>query len=236
MFPVARKLPHLTALSLHAICMPDVPESSPEWGASDLSSLVSCCPGLCDIMGLSLRPGAHVSELHTLTALTHVLISLKGPDSFNESVMGLAGLTQLHFLGLVHWDRVSPTFVASSLLPLTSLTALTQLEVDWMLATDDDMPELELRFSTTQVMTGKSVTVVTAALYSSGKASAAVFSGWCLLPAHSCTSPTDVVCLAAPRCGMYMSLLQHSMALFAWAAQPARHMMHARLTTMAEWL
>jgi hypothetical protein len=177
-FPAARKLPHLTAFSMHAICMPDCPVLCPTWGAADLSSLVSCCPGLCDIEALSVQPGAHVSELRKLTALTHLLIDFKGPDSFDESVRGLAGLDQLHFLELV---QVSPTFKVASLLPLTSLTALRQLEVDWQLE-DQEHSELELRFSTTQVMTSQNVTVATAALEMPQIALTAG-CGWCLLPA-----------------------------------------------------
>ena len=177
-FPAARMLPHLTAFSVHAICMPDVPVLCPTWGAADLSSLVSCCPGLCDIDALSVQPGVHVSELHKLTALTHLLVDFKGPDSFDESVRGLAGLKQLHFLELV---QVGPTFKVASLLPLTSLTALTRLEVDWQLE-DQEHSELELRFSTTQVITSQKLTVATAALKMPQIASTAG-SGCCLLPA-----------------------------------------------------
>jgi hypothetical protein len=126
-FGTAHKLPHLTCLSLadtgHEGGML---AASPRWGAAELSSLVSCCPGLCKIDGPSLEPGPQLSELHKLTALTrlHVWYFLDDTTVVAESVKCLAAVTQLRELD-ISMDR--PDFPLASLLALTSLTALTYL-------------------------------------------------------------------------------------------------------------
>lgn len=134
-FPAGRKLPHLTYLEvcdmqkvdLQGVPHPEGPKALPlySWGAADLSSLVSCCPGLCEIFNVSLQPGLHVSELQKLTALTNMGVSYD--INGQEAVGGLAALTQLKELTLV---QVSQESKLSSLLPMTSLTALTFFEVD----------------------------------------------------------------------------------------------------------
>jgi hypothetical protein len=52
-----------------------------------------------------MQPGLHVSELHKLTALTHVHLSYYDEDivdSFDECVRGLSALTHC-VSGCTHW-------------------------------------------------------------------------------------------------------------------------------------
>jgi hypothetical protein len=67
-FPAGRKQPHLTCLSLSHLGGDEVDMAL--WGATDLSSLVSCCPNMGDLTGITLQYGSHVSELQQLAALT----------------------------------------------------------------------------------------------------------------------------------------------------------------------
>jgi hypothetical protein len=69
-----------------------------------------------------------VSELHKLTALTFlgVVYGRDSASAFQQSLKGLAAVTQLQELS-VFLDSTELT--AASLLLLTSITALTKLEV-----------------------------------------------------------------------------------------------------------
>jgi hypothetical protein len=158
MFPAAHKLPHLTSLRMQrgaAWLESGVP---PRWTAAETSSLVSCCPSLCEVTRLRLQLGPHVSELHKLTALTrlHVMYEgLDGPGSFEESMRGLAAVTQLLELDLLH---VSETLSVAALLPLTSLTALNKLKLSWRPPTEEVDDEYEtdselLEYNNNQVST-----------------------------------------------------------------------------------
>lgn len=142
-----RKLPHLTSLVLEDTIGLGGALLGPLWGAADISCLVSCCPNLASIETMYLQPGLHVSELYKLTDLTrlHVYYRLFGADSIDESVLGLAAVTQLQYLSL----RVSPNLSFGSLLPLTSLTALKRLEVQR--STSADVANQFVAYSTTQV-------------------------------------------------------------------------------------
>jgi hypothetical protein len=129
-FPSTQKLAHLTSLELRDSELLGSFDESPRWGAADLSSLASCCPSLCAIDILSLHPGPHVSELRKLTALTRVDVWRYSDDlaSVAESVRGLASVTQLRSLHISSNVAYMPV---ASLLPLTSLTALTKLDCSW---------------------------------------------------------------------------------------------------------
>lgn len=107
-------------------------------GASDVRSLVRCCPNLCMIEGLPLQHGSHVTELHKLTALTNLRAMSYGCGdvaAVEESLMGLATVTQLREL-LVF--VVCPDVSKGSLLPLTSLTALEVFQVDCRKGDDEE--------------------------------------------------------------------------------------------------
>jgi hypothetical protein len=146
-FPASRKPPHLTRVDLFEVV--DAPHSCmcvPSWRAADLSRLVSCCPGLCDLATLPLQLEGSVSELHKLSALTRLVMfydpintdSDNSDDDFDNSddimnfqecVGGLAVVTQVRHLEL---KRVSQAITPGSLLPLTRLTALTELAINWV--------------------------------------------------------------------------------------------------------
>jgi hypothetical protein len=127
-FPTSRKLPHLTALELRPVnndCA-----DLPSWSAADLRNLVSCCPSLCAAGALSLQHGPCVSELHKLTALTRLRLYYcqDDPDSFEGSMRSLAAVTRLRDLEVLHHTA---DVIVASLLPLTSLTALTKLRAQF---------------------------------------------------------------------------------------------------------
>jgi hypothetical protein len=134
-FSAARKLPHLTSLILHGLekyggsYVGNV-RTPPLWDAADISSLVSCCPSLCDIKRLPLQPGLHVSELHKLTALTALDVQCNSASWWPvvEYLRGLAAVTSLHSL-TVTTDCAEMT--GAHLLPLTSLTALSSLSCEF---------------------------------------------------------------------------------------------------------
>ena len=137
-FSSAQLLPHLTQLDLRDF---DYDEDgafgeSPLWGRADLPRLVSACPSLRAIGNMALQPGMHVSELHKLTALTCVEAWSFSDNlaAVEESVRGLAAVTRLRSL---LFTSCIPLGVAS-LLPLTSLTALTNLNCDWHNAEEQD--------------------------------------------------------------------------------------------------
>jgi hypothetical protein len=124
-FPATHKLLHLTHLSPGwkfpaCVVAQNVPSA---WGAADLSSLVNCCPNLCAVVDILSQHGPHVSEL---SALTHLELLYPAGDAadFTQSLSGVAAVTQLKALDLVLTQRGVPT---ACFLPLTNLTALTQL-------------------------------------------------------------------------------------------------------------
>jgi hypothetical protein len=144
-FPTAHKLPHLTRIEFDCEQgMQDVPSAI---GAADIRRLVRCCPNLIDINALTLQHGLHVSELHKLTALTNLGLQYADSDaqSHVESLNGLAHVAQLHCLTL---NISSPFLSEASLLPLTSLTALTSLTFCWLHGTQLTQ---ELDYTSTQV-------------------------------------------------------------------------------------
>ena len=142
-FAGTRRLPHLTSLELSYYDRDGDWDASPYWDAADLSSLVSCCPSLCSIHTLPLRPGLHVSALHKLTALTQLYVDYDtwryDRTRFIDSVRGLAAVAQLRSL---HVTMFIPTMHAATLLPLTSLTALTNFyfsqcsQASWNMSTE----------------------------------------------------------------------------------------------------
>jgi hypothetical protein len=144
-FPAGRRLPHLKCLIFQA-CWP-------AWRDSELTSLVSCCPGLCDVDTLSLLPGQHVSELRKLTALTRLRVNYATVDSasFAECMVGLAVVTQLRSLQVRHVRQVNQSAPVAALLPLTSLTALSALEIEWYPPVEDEYGPLQ--FTDTNVRT-----------------------------------------------------------------------------------
>ena len=145
-FPATHTLPHLTLFAWSSALRGedgnDV-DPLPVWGAGDLASLVSCCPGLSDIQDLHLQPGLHVSELHKLTDLTRLCVNYSCEDMrrFRESMGGLAAVSQLHE---VEVTLVCQHFELSSLLPLANLTALTYLRVEWPSDAEDGSDQLLL--------------------------------------------------------------------------------------------
>jgi hypothetical protein len=135
-FPASHTLPHLTYLSLSFEgAVRNAPPSA--WGAADVSSLVACCPNLQMIVDCSVRPGMHVSELHKLTAFTnlHVTYGPRSVPSIERSVMGLAALTQLRCLTV---SVLSEDLSVGSLLPLTTLTNLVDLDFTCARGDDED--------------------------------------------------------------------------------------------------
>jgi hypothetical protein len=126
-FPVGRLLPNLTSLKLGIFR--DESGTAKLVGATDLSSLVSICPSLCSIDTWYLQPGLHVSELHRLTALTHVDVKYlsRSYSSCEDGARGLAAVTQLRHLNVQQCGLGRQT---GCLLPLTSLTALTKLVIN----------------------------------------------------------------------------------------------------------
>ena len=125
-FPASHKLMHLTYLSSGWKFPASLANLPSAWGAADLSSLVSCCPNLCAIVDILFQHGPHVSELHKLSALTHLELQFpaSGVVSFMQSLSGVAAVTQLKALELGLTQRGLPL---ACFLPLTSLTALTKL-------------------------------------------------------------------------------------------------------------
>jgi hypothetical protein len=129
-FPAAHKLPHLTCLKLlivedddHPVDMP-----SPASCAVDVSSLVSCCPSLREIWGLSLQHGLHVSVLHQLTSLQRLDAYFDHAESstVEESLKALSAVTQAWLLSVTVDIEDLPK---SALLPLTKLTNLGLLKL-----------------------------------------------------------------------------------------------------------
>jgi hypothetical protein len=117
-FPPARKMLHLTHLAF---------ADESVWSAADVSRLVSCCPNLCRVDDMHLHHGFYVSRLQELSALTAMTVTYPAADLAGlwQSVEGLAALTQLRRLTVELHSQEH--MQVSSLLPLTSLTALTAL-------------------------------------------------------------------------------------------------------------
>jgi hypothetical protein len=130
MFPNTTRLPHLTELWLKGSRYDGALDTSSRAGAADLSRLVCCCPSLSVMHTMCLQPGLHVSELCKLTALTrlHVLFGSGDLAAVEESVKGLAAITQLQVL-TISTDTLDIT--VASLLPLTTLTALHSQDCSW---------------------------------------------------------------------------------------------------------
>ena len=124
-FPATHKLPHLTHM-----CTGDEWGPHSAWDAADMSSLVNCCPNLCELSNTHLSYGFHVSELHKLAALTRLDVTLDSGDTsrYRESVRGMAAVTQLQDL---RFELSSTLHEVGCLLPLASLTALTTLRCCW---------------------------------------------------------------------------------------------------------
>lgn len=124
------KLPHLTHLRVE-YHDPDWSDAAPlsAFGAAGVFSLVGCCANLCAIKGIPLQHGVHVSQLHALTALTFLQHAYGGIglQAYRESMEGLAAITQLRHLHVVIDSRET---TKASLLPLTNLTALTELHCE----------------------------------------------------------------------------------------------------------
>jgi hypothetical protein len=134
-FPATRKLLHLTFLHFGSADWLNVPSA---WGAEDMRWLVECCPKLHRLYSIAVQHGPHVSELHKLSALTSLDVLYAGSDAaaFEGSVKGLVPITYLRHLGIV-LERDAVTI--SSLLPLTSMTALTSLLCEWHPYHEDQM-------------------------------------------------------------------------------------------------
>lgn len=152
-FPAQRQLPHLTYLRFGNTLdlRDDVPIAPPPvWAAADLSRLVDCCPKLCTFVDVSLQHGTHVSILSRLQDLRTLHVQYGdfdgvGLDAFPlviertdyaATVKGLATLSQLYCLHCKDGGWLVEKFF--TLLPLTSLTALTALQlVDYNLDEHD---------------------------------------------------------------------------------------------------
>ena len=133
-FPEGHKLPQLDLFGTKALTLDQVFEidASSAWGAADLRSLVSCCPNLFEFLEdpLHLLHGSHVSVLHKLTCLTNLSLMYGAGDlaSCQVSMKGLAAVTQLQSLSVDL--RGTDSMTVATLLPLTSLKALTSLRCD----------------------------------------------------------------------------------------------------------
>ena len=141
-FAPTQKLPCLTSLYLWG-SDGNEPLSPPPWSAADLSSIINCCPNLCELEIDNLEPGVRVSELHKLTTLTRLRLghdALRSPAGFDGCVRDVASVTQLR---QVQFSMYGLDVTAALLLPLTSLTALTSLTHDF-----GDQIQFSLRTST----------------------------------------------------------------------------------------
>jgi hypothetical protein len=144
MFPATHKLPLLKYLYVNIESEFWGSASPSKWGAAHVSSLVRCCPNLCLIDELDMQLGPHVSELHKLTALTKLRAMYGSGDlpACQESLRGLAALTQLRELSFEFSAKVT----VASLLPLTSLTALTDFECHWQPGLDIGEDDADFSF------------------------------------------------------------------------------------------
>jgi hypothetical protein len=128
MFHKAGMLPHLTSLIKCDENFGGSQVVPSPWGISDLWGVVEACPNLCELPHVYMQHGDHVEWLQRLTRVTSVTLGYGGsyPEDVEESVQGLAAVTQLQEL-TVYLHTADLT--VGALLPLTSLTALTELNV-----------------------------------------------------------------------------------------------------------
>ena len=129
MFHEAGMLPNLTSL---IICDENFGASQTvpaPWGISDLWGVVRHCPNLCELPHVYLQHGDHVSYLQKLTGVTSVTLWYGGGyvEDVDESIEGLAAVAHLRDLTVYLYSLSEIT--VDVLLPLTSLTALTDLKV-----------------------------------------------------------------------------------------------------------
>jgi hypothetical protein len=227
-FPAGCILPHLTLLMLDESSAAE-DRTFATWSAVELSRLVSCCPGLCTVDRLSMQPGVHVSELFKLTALTNLSVSygLTSSERFGESVRGLAAVTQLRRLKLVH---VSQKINVASLLPLTRLTALTDLWVAWYpeVCQPGDCGYLHFEDRNTQVRKPTVTVAVTVTATCSTKVAVTDPGNFCILrdcDGHQHCNPCNMRCEPVficqnlpPCCRLLLLVLTASCALLPCAA------------------
>lgn len=98
------------------------------WRAADVCSVVGCCPNLRELPQTCMQHGQHVSDLRYLTGVTSLMLGYGAGDfdAVESSLQGIASVTQLQ--GLIMYLHTRELSVAS-LLPLTSLTALEDLQI-----------------------------------------------------------------------------------------------------------
>jgi hypothetical protein len=128
MFHVPNKLPHLTSLNMYDDNFGGDTVLASAWCAADLWSIVGCCPNLRELPQTCMHHGEHVSDLQHLTGVTSLTLGYGAGDldAVESSLQGIAAVTQLQDLIMyLHTRELS----VGSLLPLTSLTALENLQI-----------------------------------------------------------------------------------------------------------
>lgn len=124
LFPPKRQLPALQELSFYNQWYEEPLEySAAALDMSNISRLISCCPGLRDV-GICVQPGVTLSALAQLTSLSSLCVT--GVDA--EAFTSLQPLSQLANLQSLQVDLNSP-LSPCSLLCLTAMTALKCLVV-----------------------------------------------------------------------------------------------------------
>lgn len=156
-FPTAHNLPHLTQLSFKdpdADVPTDPAFRGPSWGQADVASLVRCCPNLRLIRAMHFMHGQHVAELHKLSALRGLSV-VYGPGTVEEGEGSLRHLAEVSQLRSLAVTLDSAGVSAAALLPLTRLTALTELEVCQPAEPEDGGAgaDVIVEFTNTQVRT-----------------------------------------------------------------------------------
>ena len=139
-FPASRTMLQLTELGFRYPREDIVPCP---WGAADLTRLIACCPNLLKVADITLQYGPHVSELHKLTSLTNLGMYydvVSDIAAVEDSMKGLAAVTQLKALDL---EMVNQRMRVAPFLPLTSLTSLTALDLRYC---SDEVPEGHRRY------------------------------------------------------------------------------------------
>lgn len=141
-FPATRSLPHLTHLHLSGGTISQYwVRPGPPFALADLRSLVDCCPSLRQIGHITLHTpgcGLHVGELRRLTALSRLVVNMANARAVVvggahaeypavAALQELADFTQLRYL-CVTMDSAYEYLTVGRLLPLTRLTALTELQ------------------------------------------------------------------------------------------------------------
>ena len=128
MFHVPNKLPHLTSLNMYDDNFGGDTVLASAWRAADVCSVVGCCPNLRKLPQTCMQHGQHVSDLRYLTGVTSLMLGYGAGDfdAVESSLQGIAAVTQLQDLIMyLHTRELS----VASLLPLTSLTALEDLQI-----------------------------------------------------------------------------------------------------------